>query len=274
MSVENKKIIGILGCGWLGLPLAQQLVEDGHIVRGSTTQNSKLEKIIKTGASAFIVQCEEDRCTGLSTFLTQIDYLIITLPPGVRANPTRRFDLVIQNIQKEIIAQGVQKILFISSTAVYGETEGTIVESTPTAAVSLSGKQLVECEQILQNATAYDTSIIRFGGLIGPDRHPVFSLAKRTQIDNPEGKINFIHLDDCIELIKRCIQYFQNGSIYNGVSPYHPTRINYYTEMAKKAAIQLPPFKKGEGIIRTISSEKAEKNLGMCFAVENLLTLN
>ena len=165
---------------------------------------------------------------------------------GVRANPTRRFDLVIQNIQKEIIAQGVQKVLFISSTAVYGETEGTIVESTPTAAVSLSGKQLVECEQILQNATAYDTSIIRFGGLIGPDRHPIFALAKRTQIDNPEGKINFIHLDDCIELIKRCIQYFQNGSIYNGVSPYHPTRINYYTEMAKKAAIQLPPFKKGK----------------------------
>ena len=49
MSVENKKIIGILGCGWLGLPLAQQLVEDGHIVRGSTTQNSKLEKDYKDG---------------------------------------------------------------------------------------------------------------------------------------------------------------------------------------------------------------------------------
>ena len=30
--------------------------------------------------------------------------------------------------------------------------------------------------------------------------------------------------------------------------------------MAKKAAIQLPPFKKGEGIILTISSEKAEKS--------------
>lgn len=274
MSVENKKIIGILGCGWLGLPLAQQLVEDGHIVRGSTTQDSKLEKISKTGANAYIVQCEEDNCTGLATFLSQINYLIIALPPGVRTNPTRRFDLVIHNIQKEIIAQGVQNVLFISSTAVYGETEGTIVESTPTAAVSLSGKQLVECEQILQNAAAYETSIIRFGGLIGPGRHPIYNLAKRTQIDNPEGKINFIHLDDCIELIKRCIQYFQSGSVYNGVSPYHPTRINYFTEMAKKAAIQLPPFKKGEGIIRTISSEKAEKNLGMCFVVENLLTLN
>ena len=44
--------------------------------------------------------------------------------------------------------------------------------------------------------------------------------------------------------------------------------------MAKKAAIQLPPFKKQQGIIQTISSQKAEKNLGMRFTVENLLTLN
>ena len=274
MSVENKKTIGILGCGWLGLPLAKQLLKEGYIVRGSTTQASKLDKIKRTGASAFIVRCEEDKCEGLATFLAQINNLIIALPPGVRANPTRRFDLVIQNIQKEIIAQGVQKVLFISSTAVYGETEGTILESTPTTAVSSSGKQLVQCEQILQNSTAYDTSIIRFGGLIGPNRHPIYTLAKRAHIENPGGIINFIHLDDCIELIKLCIQYLQRGSIYNGVSPYHPSRINYYTEMAKKAAIQLPPFKKQQGITRTISSKKAERNLGMRFIVENLLTLN
>jgi nucleoside-diphosphate-sugar epimerase len=274
MSLENKKIIGILGCGWLGLPLAKQLVEEGYIVRGSTTQASKLDKIKQTGASAFIVLCEEDKCTGLATFLTQIYCLIIALPPGLRANPERRFDLVIQNIHKEIIDQGVQKVLFISSTSVYGETEGTIVESTPTAPVSSSGKQLVQCEQILQISTVYDTSIIRFGGLIGPNRHPVYNLAKRAQINNPVGRINFIHLDDCIELIKRCIQYFKQGSIYNGVSPYHPSRLNYYSEMGKKAAIQLPPFKKQQGIIQTISSQKAEKNLGMRFTVENLLTLN
>ena len=274
MSVENKKTIGILGCGWLGLPLAKQLVENGYIVRGSSTQTSKLEKITQTGAEAFIVHCEEDRCDGLATFLSQINCLIIALPPGVRANPSRRYDLVIQNVQKEIVTQGVQKVIFISSTAVYGETEGTIVESTPTAAVSTSGKQLVQCEKILQNSAAFNTTIIRFGGLVGPNRHPIFTLAKRAQIDNPEGKINLIHLEDCIELIKRCIHYFQSGSIYNGVSPYHPSRVNYYTEIAKRAAIQLPPFNQQQGIIRTISSQKAEKNLGMHFIVENLLTLN
>ena len=126
MSVENKKTIGILGCGWLGLPLAKQLVKEGYIVQGSTTQASKLDKIEQTEASAFIVCCEEDKCEGLATFLAQINILIIALPPGVRANPSRRFDLVIQNIQKEIISQGVQKVLFISSTAVYGEQRGPL----------------------------------------------------------------------------------------------------------------------------------------------------
>ena len=274
MSVENKKTIGILGCGWLGLPLAKQLVKDDFIVRGSSTQTSKLEKIRQTGAKAFIVRCKEDECAGLAAFLTSVDCLVIALPPRVRANPARRFDLVVQNIQKEIIAQRVEKVIFISSTAVYGETEGTIVESTPTAAVTSSGKQLVLCEQILLNSSAFETSVIRFGGLVGPNRHPIFTLAKRTQIDNPQGKINFIHLEDCIELIKRCIQYFQNSSIYNGVAPYHPSKINYYTEMAKKAAIQLPPFSQQQGIVRKISSKKAEKNLGLHFKVENLLTLN
>ena len=76
MSSENKKIIGILGCGWLGLPLAKQLLKEGYIVRGSTTQASKLDKIKRTGASAFIVRCEEDKCEGLATFLAQINIFI------------------------------------------------------------------------------------------------------------------------------------------------------------------------------------------------------
>ena len=77
---------------------------------------------------------------------------------------------------------------------------------------------MVECEQILQNAAAYETSIIRFGGLIGPEDIP-FITVKRTQIDNPEGKINFIHLDDCIELIKRCINTFKAEVFIMGCRP-------------------------------------------------------
>ena len=273
MSGQNNKTIGILGCGWLGLPLAKHLVELGFQVRGSTTQNIKLSTIEQTGTQAFIVHCEEDACSGLAPFLTGLSTLIINLPPGLRSNPNGRFDLVLQQIQKEIIACGVEEVVFISSTSVYGQSCRLIKEETPTGAVTESGKQLVSCEQLLLKSTAFNTSIIRFGGLVGPNRHPVFSLAKRPQIDNPEGEINFIHLDDCIKMITRCVQSFKGNSLYNGVSPYHPSRKEYYTEMAKKAGIQLPSFTKQKGVSRIISSKKAENDLKMRFIVENLLTL-
>ena len=273
MESKKENTIAILGCGWLGLPLAKQWVDLGFTVKGSTTQESKLEQISSAGVTAFIVRCQEDSCSGLSTFLNQVDTLIVAIPPGVRSNPKRQFDLVIENIQKEIVAQKIKKVLFISSTSVYGKTQGLINETTPTAPVTKSANQLVKCEQMLLNSSAFDTSIIRFGGLIGPNRHPIYTLAKREEIDHPTGKINFIHLDDCIALIQRCVASFQKGSIYNGVAPFHPSREEYYTSMAKKAGITLPPFNKREGGSRIISAQKAEEVLGMDFLVENLLTL-
>mgnify|MGYP003615968040 CR=1 FL=1 len=39
--------ISILGCGWLGFPLAQKLIETGYEVKGSTTSESKLEALKK-----------------------------------------------------------------------------------------------------------------------------------------------------------------------------------------------------------------------------------
>ena len=34
--------ISILGCGWLGLPLAKAIVENGFSVKGSTTSSEKI----------------------------------------------------------------------------------------------------------------------------------------------------------------------------------------------------------------------------------------
>lgn len=274
MRAKEIEKVGILGCGWLGLPLAQQLVKLGFSVNGSTTQIAKREQIAATGARAFIVQCEEKHTSGLAAFLHEVDCLIITLPPGIRANPMRRFDRVIETIRTEALKHKIQKVIFTSSTSVYGKTEGIIKEDTPAAAVTKSGEQLLKCEQLLLNTPVFNTTIVRFGGLVGPNRHPIFTLAKREKLDNPTGKINYIHLDDCINLICRCLLSSSTVGVYNGVSPYHPSRKEYFTVMAKKAGLILPPFSDINGIDRMISSQKAERKLGMDFTVENLLTLN
>ena len=118
------------------------------------------------------------------------------------------------------------------------------------------------------------TTVLRFGGLVGPDRHPVHALAKKDFIENPEGKINLIHLNDCIECIVSIVEKENNIGVFNAVCPYHPSRKTYYTTIAKEAGIELPPFLQSTTQNRRIISEKIQKVFDIKFNVENLLTLN
>ena len=274
MKEEKVKKIGVLGCGWLGLPLAKKLVDEGHKVKGSTTHEEKISSLKSFGIAPYIVRCSEDNCNGLDLFLQEVEVLILTLPPGLRQNPKRRFDLVIKQIVKRLVDSAVQEVIFISSTSVYGDACGDITEETPTQPITESGKQLLLCEEMLLNSSSFKTTILRFGGLIGPQRHPIYPLAKRAFIDNPNGIINFIHLEDCLQCLLAILEKQNECVIYNAVCPYYPTRESYYTTIAKIAGVQLPPFIEKTTNKRRILPTKIQNRLNVKFNVENLLTLN
>ena len=274
MEQGKKKTIAVLGCGWLGLPLAEKLLALGHTIKGSTTSEDKLETLDVKGIQAYLVQCEEDNCLGLEKFVENVDVLILTLPPGLRQNSKRRFDLVIKNLAENILHSNIKHLIFISSTSVYGKLTGAIDENSMPRPFSESGKQLLKCEELLLSATQYHTTVLRFGGLIGPNRHPVFSLAKRDAIVNPEGEINLIHLEDCINCLLAVIEKQKENSVFNAVTPFHPDRKSYYNTMAEKAGISLPSFIVTSDPNRRILSNKIQTQLGVKFNVENLLTLN
>ncbi len=273
MMEKSTKLIGVLGCGWLGLPLAKQLVDAGYVVRGTTTSKEKLAKIKSQGVTPFLSECTVNDCSSLAPFLLALDLLIIAIPPGIRQNPGKRFDLVMEEIIKEVNAQEVKKVVFISSTSVYGQASGEIDETLKAKPTSESGKQLLACEQKLLINPFFESCIIRFGGLIGPNRHPIFSLAKKGQISNAEGRINLIHLIDCIGLILACVTKFKGNITFNGVTPYHPSRKKYYTEMAALAILPTPVFLSKKAHDRVISSAKIQTALDYRFVVENLLIL-
>ena len=61
---EERKKIAILGCGWLGLPLATSLLSKGYEVKGSTTSESKLDVLKNAGISPFQIQLEAHQIIG------------------------------------------------------------------------------------------------------------------------------------------------------------------------------------------------------------------
>lgn len=237
------KNIGILGCGWLGFPLAKKLIEDGYTVSGTTTSSDKLEVLENEGITAFQVNLSEKGIQGnIKGFLSHIDTLIIDVPPKLRGKHTESFVEKMKFLIAEIKKSHVSYVIFVSSTAVYGNAEGEVSEESPTRPTTESGKQLVECEAMFQNEANFKTTIIRFGGLIGPDRHPVTTLSGREHLTGGNNPINLIHLHDCIHLIQTILKHGYWGEIFNGVYPHHPKKQVYYFEEAQKRGLPAPSY--------------------------------
>ena len=85
---EEREKIAILGCGWLGLPLAKSLLSKGHEIKGSTTSESKLEVLKNAGILPFQIQLEEYQIIGnIEDFLNETDVVsgpALTLYSGLR----------------------------------------------------------------------------------------------------------------------------------------------------------------------------------------------
>jgi nucleoside-diphosphate-sugar epimerase len=268
MNNTNKMTqISLLGCGWLGLPLAQTLRANGFLVQGSTTSESKLALLEKLGIHPFLIVLSEDQPTGdFANFLKNSSVLIIDIPPKLRGIEKENFVSKIKNIIPLIEKSTIESVLFVSSTSVYGESKHAISENTNPKPETESGKQLLETERLLQSNLHFKTTILRFGGLVGEDRNPTKFMAGKVKIENPETPINFIHQEDCIGIILKIIATNSWNEIYNGVSPFHPTRENYYTQKASELGLPLPQFDHAQpSIQKLILSDKVETVLGYCF---------
>lgn len=271
--------ISILGCGWLGLSLAKSLLSKGYEVKGSTTSESKLEVLKNAGISPFQIQLEEHQIIGtIEDFLKETDVLLIDIPPGLRREVSSSNEMTFVNKVKTLIPfiekSGIQKVVFVSSTSVYGDGFPIveITEETQPNPDTESGKQLVIAETLLQSNSYFKTTVIRFGGLLGDDRHPVKFLAGRTNVENPDAPVNMIQREDCIGIIEEIlkqVQYDNWGETFNAVAPQHPTRKEYYHKKAEIFNLPLPTFaENSESKGKIISSKKVETNLDYSFKKE------
>ena len=275
-KMKNIKI-SILGCGWLGLPLAKKLLGNDYEVKGSTTSESKLEVFKNVGISPFLIKLEENEITGnLESFLANTDVLVVDVPPKLRGNNKENFVQKIKNLIPFVENSKVEKVLFVSSTSVYGDTF-PIQERGEESALNPDtegGKQLVEVEKLLQSNENFQTTVDRFGGLIGPERNPAKFLAGQENVANPNAPINFIHQEDCIGIICEILKRVQHANwnwndTFNAVAPNHPNRENYYTEKALEMNLKVPTFVKDPiSIGKKISSKKLQNKLNYIFTKE------
>jgi len=252
------KSIGVLGCGWLGLPLATFLIEKGYSVKGSTTSKEKMVALQSKGIKPFSIVISEDNIKGnINDFLANLGTIIINIPPKLRGAQKENYVKKIQLLYNQVKQSPIKDVIFVSSTSVYGRLEGPVTEASVPQPTTASGVQLLAAEHIFTADSDLQTTIIRFGGLIGANRHPINMLSGGKERANGNDYINLIHQDDCIGIIAYILTENWWPTLINGVYPYHPKKEKYYTAQAKKRGLPPPKYiensnKNGKKVIPSV----------------------
>lgn len=269
----NKKIekIGVIGCGWLGLPLAIELVNKGYYLKGTTTTREKLTTLSSHQIDPFLVQLNPALIgDDLKTFFN-VDLLIINIPPKRNQSLANDYLDKMSNIAVAIKDSSISKIIFVSSTSVYPEDKMVVTEETAIDVNSSSAISLYNAEEIFRNLENVETTVIRMAGLIGPNRHPGRFFAGKENIPNGLAPVNLIHLDDCIGIIQMVIEKEIWGETFNGASPSHPTKAEFYNLASNRFNQTSAKFTAEEKEFKIVSSEKLIEKYHYQFKIPNLL---
>jgi nucleoside-diphosphate-sugar epimerase len=165
--------------------------------------------------------------------ITQANVIIFNLTPSVILD-IETFKNFISNFKNK-------KLIFISSTSVYGQT-GTVDESTIPTPQTKNGILLKSCEDYVQ-ATVDKFCIIRPAGLYDNLRHPGNSLSGRSDVKGRKKSVNLISKKDLVKIIMNA-NNLEKNIIVNAVNTNHPEKEAYYNLYCKKNNLDLITFDK------------------------------
>jgi nucleoside-diphosphate-sugar epimerase len=165
------------GAGFLGLHLARRLLADGHDVRTLDVvplDDAGLERSVQELRGDVR---DRDRVRELLVGADVVVHAAAALPIQASRESIRSVNVGgTENVLQESRDAGVQRVVFISSTAVYGVPEKhPIEEDDPLVGVGSYGESKIDAEGLCRVA-AVETTIVRPKTFIGPERLGVFEI--------------------------------------------------------------------------------------------------
>lgn len=243
----------IIGCGYVGVPVAQKWLEQGHIVYALTRSETRANEFMKLGIKP--IKGDITQPESLKN-LPNTETVLYAVGFDRSANQSRH-DIYVTGLSYVLaeIKNRTQKIIYLSSTSVYGQSEGEWVDETsPCEPERENGQICLEAEHLFEkqglsspqeHQNSASAVILRLAGIYGPGR----LLARMEQIKagepllgRPDAYLNLIHVTDIVNTILKCDTDIHLESHYL-VSDSHPmTRQEYYETLAQILDAPIPRF--------------------------------
>lgn len=199
----------IAGLGDLGSGLAPRLLADGHRVSAIRRRDHG-----PAGVDVYAQDLAEDL---ILLPPDQVDLLYIILTPATRdeAGYQRSFLTAPTRLLDALQAQQpLPPVVFVSSTAVFGDGAGDMNEETKPTPSGFNGRILLAAEEELSMRTIMTS--VRFSGIYGRGRHRLLHQVASIHegAEPPAAKwTNRIHRDDCIGLLLQLGYRWLNGDM-------------------------------------------------------------
>lgn len=195
----------IVGCGDIGITLAQQLKAQGLSVTGV---RRRPEALAGTGITAVAADIQDaESLAGLP------DAEVVVYVISADRFEEEAYRAAYPDGLKAVLAEYAgrkrppKRVFFVSSTSVYAQQEGESVdESSEVAPHGFSGQLMLEAEQALL-AHALPGTVVRFSGIYGPGRDRLIRQVREGRIApaSPTMYSNRIHRDDCTGVLAHLI---------------------------------------------------------------------
>ena len=260
-----QKMISVLGCGWLGLTLARNLISLGYKVKGSTTSIDKIKVLTEAGVIPYQFSITPPLKAATKDFF-ETDILFLNIPFRRDLESPSFYLEQAHEVIRKMKGSPVKTVIFASSTSVYPDDRVLATEDRVINPDDPRSIVLLAAENLLQNKQSFKTVILRFAGLYGGTRKIGKFPAGKKDIPDGGSPVNLVHLDDCAAVVTAVIQRNIQNETLNVCSDQHPARRELYTKAAQAWGLPAPQFASlPSAKAKIVSNEKLKKLLGYKF---------
>jgi nucleoside-diphosphate-sugar epimerase len=228
----------IVGCGYVGESLARVLLEQDHVVYGMRRNESGLPGGIGE------ISADVSRAETIGMLPDGIEYVVYCVAAKARDEAAYRGAYIdgVGNVLRALAdeCQPVRRLLFTSSTSVYGQSRGEWVdEDAPTRPLGFSGETMLLAEGLVRGSR-YPSTVLRLGGIYGPGRTSLVDQVRAGQVPpaSAAGFTNRIHRDDAARAIAHLLLHPDPEPLYLGVDCEPADRLDVHRWLAAELGIE------------------------------------
>lgn len=248
MPTMTPRCVLIAGCGYVGSALAARLVADGHRVYGLKRRPEGLPDGVEPLALDLL------DAASLKAIPSDVEQVVFSAAAGGRTEEAYRSIYVdgLSRVLDVVTGRAVERVLFTSSTAVYGQNDGGWVdEASPTEPARFTGELLLEAERRLESAPM-STSSLRLAGIYGPGRtwlvrRVAAAEATVRPASAPPRFGNRIHRDDCAGALAFLLSEAAIAPVHVGVDDAPAPLSEVHAFVAEALGVELPEGLPGAG---------------------------